>query len=128
MAEKMTLESRGALQDFIANQAAEDADYREKLLKDPKSVLASHTGAVPDWLNVKVAEETANTIWLVAPHVPGEELGDEDLEQVSGGGYMSSGGGSGEAATTCSRNYGSFNSTVTISGGYASGSGGAGRR
>ena len=118
MAERMTLDSRGALQDFIANQAAESPEYRDKLLKDPKGVLASHTGTVPDWLNVKVAEETADTIWLIAPHVPGEELADEDLEQVAGGGYLSSDKTDSESGLTCSRNYGSFNSTVTISGGY----------
>ena len=118
MADTMTLESRGALQDFIANQAAENSNYREALMRDPRGTLESHTGSkLPEWLNVKVAEETANTIYLIAPHVPGEELADEDLEQVAGGGVYGSGDksstGSGE---TCSKNYGSFNSTVTISG------------
>ena len=127
MADTMTLESRGALQDFIANQAAENASYREALMRDPRGTLESHTGSkLPEWLNVKVAEETANTIYLIAPHVPGEELADEDLEQVAGGGVY--GGGNTKstgAGETCSKNYGSFNSTVTISGGYASASGDA---
>ena len=127
MEDTLTLESRGALQDFISNQAAENSEYREKLLSDPRGTLESHTGfALPDWLNVKVAEETADTIYLIAPHVPGEELADEDLEQVAGGGAYGSADKKSDAMT-CSRNYGSFNSTVTISGGYATGDGGYGR-
>jgi hypothetical protein len=124
----MTLESRGALQDFIANQAAENSSYREALMRDPKGTLESHTGSkLPDWLNVKIAEETANTIYLIAPHVPGEELADEDLEQVAGGGIYGGGNTSTRGGgDECSKNYGSFNSTVTISGsGRASVSGDA---
>ena len=127
MADTMTLESRGALQDFIANQAAENSSYREALIRDPRGTLESHTGSkIPEWLNVKVAEETANTIYLIAPHVPGEELADEDLEQVAGGGVY--GGGDSQSkgsGATCSQNYGSFNSEIDISGGHSDVSGDA---
>ncbi len=120
MADTMTLESRGALQDFIANQAAENSSYREALMRDPRGTLESHTGTkIPDWLDVKVAEETANTIYLIAPHVPGEELADEDLEQVAGGGVYGGGNTKTEGGgATCSSNYGSFNSEINISGGH----------
>ena len=65
----------GALQDFVSKQAVADPRYREALLKNPKSLMEKHLGrTLPDWLHVKVVEETADTVFLVAPHVAGEEL------------------------------------------------------
>jgi hypothetical protein len=111
-----TVESRGALQDVIAENAAQDPTYRESLLNDPRMVLEKHLGSeLPDWLKVEVAEEKADTIYLIAPYVPTEELSDEDLEMVAGGkGKGGGGGGGGPQNLTCTRNYGAFNSNITI--------------
>ena len=109
----MEVDGRGSLQDIISEQAANDADYRKALLDDPKAVLQGHLGQeLPDWMNVKVVEESADTIFLIAPHVPSEELDDADLEMVAGGK-----GGSGttiKGNANCTRNYGAFNSIINI--------------
>ncbi len=109
----MNVDSRGALQDVISEKAANDAVYREALLNDPRSLLAKHLGReLPEWLRVQVVEERADTIYLIAPHVPSEELADEDLEMVAGG--KGGGGGTTMRDVHCERNYGAFNSVVHI--------------
>lgn len=111
----MEIESRGELQDVIAKNAANDDDYREALLENPKKILEKHLGQeLPDWLNVNVVEEKADTIYLIAPHVPGDELSDEDLEMVAGGKGKGGGGGGGPEQVDCKYNYGAFNSNITI--------------
>lgn len=108
----MQVESRGALQDVITAKAASDAHYRSKLLADPRGVLSTHLGReLPDWLKVQVVEEKADTLYLIAPHVVGEELADEDVEMVAGG---KGGGGTQMRDVKCERNYGAFNSVITI--------------
>lgn len=81
--------TRGEILDIIGKFAFEDADYRKKLLANPKEVLAKQMNRdLPDNLKVKVVEEDANTIYLICPHVPpaeGDELSDDDLEKVAGG-------------------------------------------
>ena len=83
MAERMT---RGQVQDLLAKFATENPKYREALIANPKAVIekqfASNLGSV----NVKAVVETADTTYVVVPHVAGEgELSDADLEKVAGG-------------------------------------------
>ena len=89
--------SRGEILDIIGKFAFEDPEYREALLKDPKRVLAKQMNRdLPDSLKVKVVEEDANTVYLIAPYVPpaeGDELSDDDLEKVAGGKGKGGGGG-----------------------------------
>ncbi|MEM9305537.1 MAG: NHLP leader peptide family RiPP precursor [Pseudomonadota bacterium] len=81
--------TRGEILDIVGKFAFEDAEYRAALLSDPKAVLAKQMNTdLPDDLTVKVVEEDANTVYLIAPHVPpaeGDELSDDDLEKVAGG-------------------------------------------
>ncbi len=80
--------SRGELQDLVAKQAIKNPKYRQQLLRDPKSLLAKQLGQdLPASLKVKAVEETADTYYVVVPHVPaeGKELHDADLEKVAGG-------------------------------------------
>jgi len=80
--------TRGEINDIVAQFATQNKEYRDKLMADPKSVLAKQMNQeLPDWLNVQVVQETADTIYLVLPHVPqeGDELSDADLEMVAGG-------------------------------------------
>ena len=108
----MNVESRGALQDVISEKAANDALYREALLRDPRGLLTKHLGReLPDWLKVEVVQERADTIYLIAPHVPSEDLVDEDLEMLAGG---KGGAGTTMRDVHCERNYGAFNSVVHI--------------
>ncbi|MEM9408679.1 MAG: NHLP leader peptide family RiPP precursor [Acidobacteriota bacterium] len=81
--------TRGEIEDIIRNFAAESPEYRQALIDNPAEVLARQMGAeVPAGVNVKVVEETADTIYLVAPYcapAEGSELSDADLESVAGG-------------------------------------------
>ena len=86
MTEQVT---RGEIEDIIRNFAGESAEYRQALIDNPSEVLARQMGAeVPAGVTVKVVEETADTIYLVAPYAApaeGSELSDADLESVAGG-------------------------------------------
>ena len=80
--------TRGEINDIIAGFANKSAEYKDRLLQDPKKVLGAQMNQeLPDWLSVKVVQETADTIYLVLPHNPqeGDELSDADLEMVAGG-------------------------------------------
>ncbi len=80
--------SRGELNDLIAKFAGEDAGYRQAVLDNPKSVIEKQTGStLPESMNVKVVQESSDTVYLVLPHQTeeGAELDDADLEKVAGG-------------------------------------------
>jgi hypothetical protein len=78
--------TRGEINDIIAGFAAKNGLYREVLIAEPKKVLAHQMGQkLPDFLNVELVQETADTIYLVLPYQAGEELSDADLELVAGG-------------------------------------------
>ena len=73
----------------ILSKAAEDSDFRSRLMADPKGTIASETGAViPDGFKVVVHEDSATTAHLVLP--PSPELSEAELEKAAGGigGYM----------------------------------------
>lgn len=83
MAQRMT---RGEIQDLVSKFAVENPKYRQALVKDPKGVIEKQLNASLGPLNVKAVVETADTAYVVVPHVPGEgELSDQDLEKVAGG-------------------------------------------
>ncbi len=107
----MELQSRGALQDWISERAANDENYRASLIEDPRRVLEGHLGKeIPVGMKVEVVEEKADTVYLIVPHVPGTELDDAALEMIAGG----KGGGTTMDDVNCERNYGAFNSVITI--------------
>ena len=83
MAEKMT---RGQVQDLLAKFATENPKYREALIKDPKGMIEKQFATSLGNTNVKAVVETADTTYVVIPHVAKEgELSDADLEKVAGG-------------------------------------------
>lgn len=79
--------SRGQMQDLLMQFAAEDTDYRSKLIENPRYVVENQFGyEIPEGVEVKAVIETADTAYIVVPHVAGEgELDDADLEKVAGG-------------------------------------------
>ncbi|ASF46664.1 NHLP leader peptide family RiPP precursor [Methylovulum psychrotolerans] len=63
-----------------------DAEFKAKLIADPKATLAAEGIAVPDGIELRVLENTATVVNLVLPPPPTEgELSDEDLGSVTGG-------------------------------------------
>jgi len=81
--------TRGKVQDLLTKFTTESQTYRDRLKTAPKDVIEKQFGvSVPEAIEVRVLEESADTIYLVLPHtVPeGGELSDSDLEAVAGGG------------------------------------------
>jgi hypothetical protein len=76
----------------IIQRSIEDDAFRQRLLEDPKAAVEQEIGTqLPDEVRVVAVEETADTIYLVLPGTPmagggGEELSDQQLESVAGGG------------------------------------------
>ena len=72
---------------LLAAFAADNPNYRDALMKDPKTVIEKQLNtSLPANLMVKAVQETADTAYVVVPHVPAEgELDDADLEKVAGG-------------------------------------------
>jgi hypothetical protein len=70
----------------VAKFAVENPKYRSALLKDPKSIIEKQLNMSLGKVNLKAVAETADTAYVVVPHVAGEgELSDADLEKVAGG-------------------------------------------
>ncbi len=83
MSQKMT---RGEVQDLVGKFAAENPKYRDALIKDPKSVIEKQLNTSLGNIKVKAVVDTADTTYVVIPHVASEgELSDADLEKVAGG-------------------------------------------
>ena len=78
--------------DFEANlitKAWQDEAFKQQLMNDPIAVYESELGRkAPDNIEIKVLEETSDTTYLVIPKKPeaSEELSEESLESVAGGG------------------------------------------
>ena len=74
------------LRDLIASRAYYDADFRASLINDPKASLENVTGTeLPEAATVTVHEESADSVHLVIPAAPAEELSDDQLQAVAGG-------------------------------------------
>lgn len=71
-------------------RSLEDESFRERLLADPKTTVEEELGTrLPESVQVRAVEESAQTIYLVLPPATqqeGGELSDLLLEMVSGGG------------------------------------------
>ena len=75
----------GEVQDLLAKFAA-NPKYRAALVSDPKAVIERQLGTSLGNVNVKSVIETADTVYVVVPHVAAEgQLSDSDLEKVAGG-------------------------------------------
>ena len=68
----------------IVGKAIGDAEFRARLLGDPKGAIGQELGVtIPASLSVEVHEEDSTTAHLVLP--PDSKLSEGDLAQVSGG-------------------------------------------
>ena len=79
----MTL-TQAELQDRIIAGAAEDGEFRARLLADPKAAIRELIGeAIPDGIEVQVHQESATSFHIVLP--PSGRLMEEEMAQVFGG-------------------------------------------
>jgi hypothetical protein len=82
--------SRAEMERKLIERSLEDEDFRQRLLDDPKGTIEHDLGSrLPESIEVRVVEESAQTIYLVLPSrsadVQGGELSDQELEAVAGG-------------------------------------------
>ncbi len=72
------------MKDRILDRAAEDGEFRARLIADPKAAISSEIGiAIPEGFDIVVHEDSATTAHLVL--APSPELTEADLEKVAGG-------------------------------------------
>jgi hypothetical protein len=74
----------------MIQRSVEDDSFRQRLLDDPKAVVEQELGSrLPEGVEVRVVEESAQTIYLVLPSASplgeGGKLSDQELEAVAGG-------------------------------------------
>ena len=72
-------------------KAWEDETFKERLMKNAKAVVEELSGeALPNDMKVTIFQESANSVCLVIPKNPDEELSEDDLTRVVGGVKLSS--------------------------------------
>jgi hypothetical protein len=77
--------SRKDLEARLIAKAQADEPFRQALLSNPRATIEKELGGtMPEGFQVKVVEETANTLYLVLPTAEGQ-LSETDLDAVSGG-------------------------------------------
>ena len=78
------MRSEAEVRAHVAMKAAEDDEFRARLVADPRGTLEAETGMrIPDGYRLHVHEESATDAHLVLPPKP--ELSREQLQQVHGG-------------------------------------------
>jgi hypothetical protein len=82
----MSKMTRGEVQDLMSKFATENPKYRQALLANPKATIEKQLNTSLGSVQVKAIAETADTVYVIVPHVPASgELSDADLEKVAGG-------------------------------------------
>ena len=78
------METAKEMQAKIVGKAAEDSDFRARLLSDPKGTIGQELGVtIPAALSIKVHEESGTTVHLILP--PDSKLSEGELQTVAGG-------------------------------------------
>jgi hypothetical protein len=81
---------RAEMERRLIQRSLEDEAFRQRLLAEPKAAIEQELGSrLPESIEVRVVEETADTIYLVLPSrsadAQGGELSDQELDAVAGG-------------------------------------------
>ena len=81
-------EERNQLAELFA-ACWKDEALKARFMADPKAVLAEHGIDVPDNIDVKVVENSDNTVHITMPMAPDghEEMSMEELSQAAGGSH-----------------------------------------
>ena len=79
--------TRKEIESNLIAKAWKDDSFKQQLMNNPKSAIAEAGISLPESIEVKVIEETANTFYLVIPRQPSQEkeLSEADLQSVAGG-------------------------------------------
>ena len=80
------MQSEAEVKAHIAMKAAEDDDFRARLVADPRATLEAETGLrFPAGYRLHVHEESATDAHMVLPPKP--ELSRDQLGRIAGGNY-----------------------------------------
>ncbi len=71
----------------IVAKAWEDEAFKAVLLSDPMKVFKENGVEVPEGVEIRMVENNADTMHLILPPEPSDELKDEDLEGAVGGSW-----------------------------------------
>ena len=92
-------EAQTAVMRRIAERYRSEPDFRATVDGDARAALAGMGLPLPEDLEVKVAANTADTVYFVLPPDPNVELADEALLAVAGGTTSGTGGSAGTLST-----------------------------
>ena len=82
----MATQTMSEMKAHIMDRAAEDGEFRTKLVGDPETTISAELGVfIPERFTIQVHEDSATRAHLVLP--PSEQLTEEDLAQVAGGNW-----------------------------------------
>jgi hypothetical protein len=110
MGQKM---SRGEVQDLLIKFAAQNPQYRQELLRNPKGLIERQFNTSLGNVNVKAVADTADTVYVAVPYAATSgELSDADLEKVAGG--KGGDAGSHNINAECNLKAGTFASGNTV--------------
>ena len=80
--------SNPTVQEQVMARATKDEAFRQRIAADPRAVLSSEYNVhIPESVNVRVIEDSANTVSIVLPAAEDavQDLSDEELEEIAGG-------------------------------------------
>ncbi len=69
----------------LVAKAWSDDEFKVELLSDPMRVFKENSIEVPEGIEVRMVENTADTMHFILPPEPSDELSDDELCSVSGG-------------------------------------------
>ena len=79
------MKTSSEMRQALADKAAEDEEFRNRLLSDPRSVIEEEFDLqIPDGVEIQVHEDSTETAHVILP--PSPKLSETQLAQVAGGG------------------------------------------
>ena len=83
----MATQTVNEMKNYVLARSAEDEDFRDRLIADPKAVISEELGIlVPEGFDIRVHEDSATTAHFILPPPP--RLTEADLALVAGGGWL----------------------------------------
>ena len=80
------MKSGAEMREYLIGRAADDAEFRARLVADPKKAVNEEFGlSMPDIFTVSVYEDSPTAVHLVLP--PTGQLDPAVLEEIGGGHY-----------------------------------------